>query len=224
MCFSANASFIAAGTLSVIGLLSVRQAAKTKTLLPLATTPLFFALQQAAEGLVWITLHNSMMPNYLHTASMYSFVFFAGMWWPVWVPLTIFRLETNPARKRLLCGTFFFGTITALLYFISMIMHPVTVSIIGHHLYYPILSYPFGSSNTILQYIDSTIPELYLIATVLPFFISSTRYMWIIGVIMGLACITSQIVYPPTTASVWCFFAAITSLLMYGIVKTYKKS
>jgi hypothetical protein len=223
MCFSAQASFIAAGTLTAIGLLSTRTAIHNKKLLPLATTPLFFALQQAAEGFVWITLHNNTMPNYLHATSMYSFVFFAGIWWPTWVPLTMLCLETNPARRRLLFSTLFFGATTSLLYLISMIIQPVTVAIVGHHLYYPTLSYPFGSGNTILQYIDNTIPELYLIATVLPFFLSSIRYMWTIGLIMGLACLTSQLFYHPTTASVWCFFAAIASMLIHGIVKTQKK-
>lgn len=222
MCFSAKASFIAAGALSAIGLLSVRKAAHNKKLLPLATTPLMFALQQAAEGLVWITLHNNTIPPYLHTASIYGFVFFAGAWWPTWVPISIYYLEKNPTRKKILFITSMIGIVTTLLYLISMLIYPVTVTAAEHHLYYPSLSYPFGSYNTITQYIDTTIPEMYLLATVMPFFLSTIPFMWIIGLVMGLACLTSQLFYPSATASVWCFFAAIASMLIYGIVKNYK--
>lgn len=222
MCFSAKASFIAAATLTTIGVVSTRTAMRNKKLLPLATTPLIFALQQTIEGIVWVTLNQVSINKLLHTASIYGFVFFAGAWWPTWVPISIYYLEKNITRKKILFITSIIGIATTILYLISMLIYPVTVTAVEHHLYYPSLSYPFGSYNTITQYIDATIPEMYLLATVMPFFLSTIPSMWIIGLIMGLACLTSQLFYPSATASVWCFFAAITSILIYIIVAKYK--
>lgn len=222
MCFSAKASFITAGTLTVIGLVSTRTAMRNKKLLPLATTPLIFALQQIIEGVVWITLTQGSINSLLHTASIYGFVFFAGAWWPTWVPSCIYYLEKNQTRKKIIFLTSMIGIVTTTLYLISMLIYPVAVTAAEHHLYYPRLSYPFGSHNTITQYIDATIPEMYLFATVMPFFFSTIPFMWIIGLVMGLTCLTSQLFYPSATASVWCFFAALASMLIYIIVAKYK--
>src|SRR5947207_8294564 len=100
MCFSAKASFIAAGSLSVIGLLSIRKASIIKKkLIPFASTPLIFAIQQASEGIVWITLTND-LPHYFYTFGIYSFVFFAGIWWPLWLPITLYIIENKVIRKK----------------------------------------------------------------------------------------------------------------------------
>src|ERR1041384_5110770 len=102
MCFSAKASFIAAGTLSIIGLLSISKAAtNTKKLIPLASTPLLFALQQASEGLVWIALTTG-LPSHFYKIGMYNFVFFAGTWWPLWIPIVLYVLENDSVKKNLL--------------------------------------------------------------------------------------------------------------------------
>ena len=82
MCFSVGASFATAGTLSVISLLSIKQVAHKKELIPFALTPLFFGIQQACEGFVWITINNGDTTSLLHVISMYSFLFFAAMFWP----------------------------------------------------------------------------------------------------------------------------------------------
>ncbi|KTD57119.1 hypothetical protein Lsai_1723 [Legionella sainthelensi] len=55
MCFSASASFTAAGVIAAVGICSLLKA-RTYPLFLFALTPLFFAVQQALEGIVWITL------------------------------------------------------------------------------------------------------------------------------------------------------------------------
>jgi hypothetical protein len=221
MCFSAKASFIAAGALSAVGLLSIREA-KNRNIIPFASTPLIFAVQQASEGLVWLALSKT-IPHYFTDYGMYSFVFFAGTWWPLWAPITIYCIENNAIQKKFLCVTIIVGAITAFLYFISLLTQPLQAFVVNHHLYYPTLSYPFSSRNSIAQFCESIIPEMYLIATIIPVFISSVRYVWIIGIIMGLACLISNIFFIPATASIWCFLAAIISALIYFVVRMSKK-
>jgi len=223
MCFSAKASFVAAGTLSIIGLLSVKKAKHNYKLLPFASTPLLFALQQACEGLVWVGVTQG-IPIYVYKASVYGFIFFAGPWWPVWIPLVLHKLEDDPFRKKLLLILIVIGVITAAIYLVSFATQPVQALVINHHLYYPTLSYPLGSTNTVTKYIESALIELYPIASVLPLFCSSIQYIWLAGIAMGALGITSKIFYHPTAASTWCFFAAVASMFIYAIVcKNAKK-
>ncbi|THD66260.1 DUF6629 family protein, partial [Phenylobacterium sp.] len=55
MCFSATASFTAAAVTGSLGLVAM---ARTRQLhdLPLAATPVLFAVQQVTEGLIWLRL------------------------------------------------------------------------------------------------------------------------------------------------------------------------
>lgn len=58
MCFGTEASFIAAGVLSTIGMMSLKLK-KPKKYLPLALTPFIFAIQQAVIGVVWLSFGSS---------------------------------------------------------------------------------------------------------------------------------------------------------------------
>ena len=51
MCFSTTASFVTAGVAGAIGIVSLTRANEPREL-PLAATPIFFALQQSIEGLL----------------------------------------------------------------------------------------------------------------------------------------------------------------------------
>jgi len=222
MCFSAKASFIAAGALSVIGLLSIRKATNTKKLIPLASTPLLFALQQASEGLVWIALTTE-PPHYLYNIGIYTFVFFAGAWWPLYTATILYTLEEKPTRKKLLFLFSIFGITTGILYFISLITQPVQAFVVNHHIYYPVLSYPFGTTtSTAANYAQTILSVMYLISTAVPCFLSSIQFTSLLGVVLCLAFTTSQLFFVPTTASTWCFFAAIASILIYFIVRKYE--
>jgi len=218
MCFSAKASFIASGTLTVMGLLCVYRAKKNKALLPFACTPLIFAIQQFCEGLVWIGLTKELTQYPFYTIGMYGFVFFAGIWWPSWSPFTLYILEHQYARKRILFITLIIGVFTSVVYLISLITQPLTVLIINHHLYYPTLSYPFNSVNSLAQSIETYLTAPYFIATIVPCFVIRISGMWLLGVVMGIGSLTGYVFYYPTTASTWCFFAAISSMLIYGII------
>jgi hypothetical protein len=224
MCFSANASFAAAGALSVIGLLSVRAAAHNKKLIPLAMTPLIFGIQQACEGVVWITLNNGDTTSFLHTIGTYGFLFFASTWWPMWMPLTLYIAETIPKRKKLLRITVAIGTASAIMLFTSWLLYTTGAEVVGHHIDYPVTNYPFGITNTyIAQTISWIISAMYAIATITPFFISSIAYAWLAGIIIGAGLIIAYLFYLMAFPSVWCFFEAINSVLLYFLVKNRDK-
>ena len=72
--------------------------------------------------------------------------------------------------------------------------------------------YPFG------VFVQSVALSAYTLATLAPLFFSSVPKMWIVGLAMGLGWIVAQMFYAMAFASLWCFFAALASILIYFIV------
>lgn len=62
---------------------------------------------------------------------------------------------------------------------------------------------------------------LYVVATIGALFISSLRKMWILGILVAFSFIISYIYYYMEFGSVWCFFSAIESCVLYYIVSDY---
>lgn len=223
MCFSATASFTAAAGLSIVSLLSI-QKVQTRKIIPLAATPLFFALQQSCEGIVWITLNAGNTTSTLHAIGMYGFLFFAAFWWPIWIPLALYIPEKIHSRKKLLLITARIGLCSAILLFISWAFYTTGAQVINHHIDYPVINYPFDITNKyIAQLISWIIFVSYCVATIMPFFISSIQHTWILGIAIAAGLITTYIFYLMAFSSVWCFFVAISSVLLYFVVKNYKQ-
>src|SRR5204862_137524 len=82
-----------------------------------------------------ITLTND-LPHYFYTFGIYSFVFFAGIWWPLWIPITLYIIENKVIRKKLLIITIIIGLITATFYFFSIVTQPLQAFIVDHHINY----------------------------------------------------------------------------------------
>jgi len=61
------------------------------------------------------------------------------------------------------------------------------------------------------------------LATIAPLFISSIKRIHFVGTIMGLSFIVSAIFYKEFLISVWCFFAAIISFVVFYIIKDAHK-
>ena len=204
MCFSAGASFGASAVLSVAGVLTLRKT-ETRSQYLFAGFPLLFALQQFTEGFVWLSLS---YPNFafLQNLSVYLFLIFAQIIWPVWVPLSVLLLEQKPKRKAALyILTFAGGIVSAFFTYYQMNYHPIA-QIISCHIHYelilPLSNYWFSDI-------------FYIIPTVLPFFISSRRRIWVFGIAIIISYAVTQKFYSDYALSVWCFFAAILSVIIY---------
>ncbi|HNR75669.1 MAG TPA: hypothetical protein PKM48_00960, partial [Parvularculaceae bacterium] len=81
MCFSAEASFVAAAGLAAIGAATLAQR-PSRRMAALAATPLLFAAHQAIEGLVWLGVREGGVSQ----ALIKSWVFIAEVFWPTFVP------------------------------------------------------------------------------------------------------------------------------------------
>lgn len=215
MCFSAQASFTATALLSVIGLLSLKIARKKSERL-LALTPLIFAIQQFCEGVLWLTLPINAL-GLISKLSMYSFLFFALLFWPVWVPLGTYSIEKNSDRKKLLRGFVVLGIVTAALLLWFIPVGSISAHIVDNHLWYD-LAVPAES------WWNSVLSVMYLFSVAIPLFVSTTPYLWAIGIAVTSAYALTFLFYPLVLLSVWCFFAAIiSSLILYTIYKTAKQ-
>ena len=211
MCFSAEASFIISGTLSIIGISSIKQAQLKKDWF-IAIIPLIFALQQLTEGLLWVVLQNpeSELAQTTHwLAGLYGI--FIGVIWPVFAPLAIYREEGDAQTKRVVASMLLAGVGLAAYTMIGMIQEPIVASIINHSIHY---AHQVEGQQFVLA--------MYLFATCAPFILSSRKLLNLTGTIITLGFFVAFFVYQQTFASVWCFFAAVASYLIYFYVKSQK--
>lgn len=207
MCFSATASFSSSACLGIVGALLITKY-KNSQKLWLATIPFFFAVQQFVEGLVWLNKPFDVESNQLIIAKN-LFVFFAYIFWPIWVPFSLSVAEKINIRKKILTIFCVISCLTAILSFSYVFKsHPeahrfsidyqVNIKMFGSFLFYNVL---------------------YVATTVVSFFISSIKYMKFFGTLVGLLGLIAYIFDKNIGASLWCFFAALCSLFLIFLIK-----
>lgn len=209
MCFSATASFAAGGALSAMGGLTLARA-QTPAERPFASIPLWFGIQQAIEGVVWLSFGSDL----LNTIATYAFVLFSHIFWPIFLPLALLLIESHPNRKKLLRLSLLLGSVVGLYFLYLIITEPVTSRIINDSIaYHSANSYPF------------LVMMLYLIATCGSCLFSSQRIINLFGIALFVSFVLSALFFTKTFFSVWCFFAAILSVLVYWhLARKHKKN
>jgi len=207
MCFSAGASFSGAAVLSVIGTVTLRSAKEPSQKL-FAGIPLLFAFQQVAEGVLWLTIRSGVNSS-LQVAATYFFLIMALIVWPVMIPASVLRLEPPGKRKKVLTWIQYTGVVLSAYYLFCMINFKVTPVINSFHIQY-INEFPY-----IAGYVAFVI---YVLVTIVPLFVSGVRKMKYFGYLILLSCIVTGVFYKEYLTSVWCFFAAIISGVIYIII------
>lgn len=208
MCFSAEVSFGASAVISTTGALTLKKS-KTKGQKLFAMIPLMFGIQQFMEGCLWIALKNKGYAA-LEQIATYGFLSFAQLIWPVWIPLSIYAIEENPTRKKILAFTLVLGSMLFFLLGYRMAVYDVTAQIDNFHIFYTVGD--FQSTNW-----WSGI--FYLLPAAVPFLISSTKQINILGILMIFMFVVAKIFYIKYMISVWCLFAALLSWYIYFILK-----
>ncbi len=214
MCFSANASFGAGAVLTVIGVATMSKAKKPSQLV-FAAIPLLFAVQQISEGFTWLTVMNN---EYLpwQKIPVHVFLFFAHILWPVWIPLSMLLLEKERSHKKILGAILVLAALLSISEVYCQIVYPVSVELEGHHIGYTV-QFP--------KYYNFITEIMYVVVTLVPCFISGIKRMWLFGYALTITLVLSAIFYEVYLVSVWCFFAAVTSVVIYFIMSKleYKK-
>lgn len=209
MCFSPQASFSAAFVLAMIGHVTLRQA-QDKSLVPLASVPAFFSMQQFAEGILWLHLRDHVSMGWLTSVAPYIFIFFALIFWPTWIPFSLWVAEENKIRKWIIAGLFAVGLVLVSYYLRTL----------------PYLDYQIMIKGNSLQYYANISNFKWTYATIIlgSCFISSIRGVWAFGMLIIISFLIADYFYQETFVSVWCFLSAINSCIIFTILKQQKKS
>ena len=101
-----------AGVLTAIGGAAIGASADKPRRL-FAAIPLAFAAQQAAEGIVWLTIDSPAHAT-LNRAAVFGFLAFALVVWPTWVPWSLRVAERNAARRKWLTRLTWAGVLVSL--------------------------------------------------------------------------------------------------------------
>jgi hypothetical protein len=212
MCFSPEASFAGGIIISSIGVGTYKKIHKPSQLL-FATIPIFFGIQQIVEGSLWLTIPN---PEYLNIQRIGTYVFLvlADVLWPMMIPLSVLFMEENKRKKRIIWILLGMGILLSLYYASCLLLLNVTPEIQGYHIFYKT---DFPESLSMIAFI------VYLIVTIIPLFISSIKRTHLMGILMFLSCLVTAIFFTQYLTSVWCFFAALISGVVFWILSDSKK-
>lgn len=201
MCFSTTTSFIAGASLSTVGVITTKKT-KQKTELPFALIPLIFGIQQIIEGIIWLTFRFE--AHLLNTIMTYLYSFFSHVWWPIYIPFSILLLETVPWRKRILLVFQVVGIMVGLYLFYTIIRFPVTSEVINKSIVYDAP-----------HFYVLLVMFFYFAATCFSCLFSSHKIVNIFGILVFLFAVVAYQFFAMSFISVWCFFAAILSFIIY---------
>ena len=207
MCFSAEASFTGSAIISAVGIATLTKIKKPAEI-PFASIPILFGIQQCAEGVLWITIKSGGHEG-LENIATFIFLVTALVIWPTMIPLSVWLMEKVKRRKKVLAYLIALGGILSIVYAFCLLTYNVTPQIQSFHIRY-------------VDQFPGTLEKIafvcYLVTTISPIFISSIRRMWLFGILIAVSCLITGILYAQYLTSVWCFFAAIISILIYWIV------
>lgn len=212
MCFSTEASFIGGAVIIAIGVATVRKVHKPSQLV-FACIPLFFGFQQIAEGFVWLSLQNPLYNGVLMPAT-YTFLIMAEVFWPFMVPLAVLLMEKNKKRLKILWVLFGMGVSVSLYFIFCLLSYNVIPEMRGYHIEY-VEGYP--------KSIKLVVFGIYLIASIVPLFVSTIKRIYLLGILMALSCMLTMIFFTQFLTSVWCFFGALISIVILWILRDARK-
>ena len=201
MCFSATASFSTGAILLGLGTLTLKSARRPRELV-FAAIPLLFAIQQLIEGVIWLTFRYE--APLLNAVMTHVYSFFSHVLWPAYIPLAVLLIEPPGLRRRLLLA-FVAGGLAVGVYLLYVLAAlGIASRPTGHHIEY-------DSPH----FFAAAVMTLYLLSTTVSPLLSTHRMVQVFGVLALLSFGAAYTFYATWFISVWCFFAALLSAVVY---------
>jgi hypothetical protein len=202
MCFSASASFVASGVIGTIGVATLRHVREPRALL-FAAVPMLFAVHQFTEGLVWLGLDGRIGPVALDHVT-FLFMLYAQGILPFLMPLAVLLMEPPGRRRGAIRALTVLGALVCAWMIYGLIFFESTCFVEQQSIAYrnP-LTGNFGVSL------------LYILVTCGALVLSTHRVVRFYGVLNVIGLTIAQIVKEYAFASVWCFYAATLSVVIY---------
>lgn len=201
MCFSATASFSAGAVLLGVGVLTLKSVRHPREWW-FAAIPLLFAIQQLSEGAIWLTFRYE--APLLNTVMTHVYSFFSHVLWPAYVPLAVLLIEPPGRRRPVLLAFVATGIAVGAYLLYILVAFPVVSRPIGQHIEY-----------VSPHFFAAVVMTLYLLSTTVSPILSTYRYVVIFGILALLSFGASYFFYATWFISVWCFFAALLSTMVY---------
>jgi hypothetical protein len=213
MCFSASASLTTSAVLIPTGIYCVRTALdRDRAYRAIACLPLFFGIQQACEGFIWLGIDGENPIQILRFAL--GFLFFSHFVWPAWIPLSALMLEEHPLKKKVLYALTAIGTLYG-----SMLYVPLVLNSDWLHLRVVNRSIDYQLKLVSDHIMPSQISVwFYVFLILIPLFMSSLRSLNILGVAIAASETLARFAFNYAFISVWCFFAALLSVYVFSIL------
>lgn len=186
--------------MSALGAATVKKA-ELKAEIPFAMIPLLFGVQQIIEGMLWLSFRFD--TPLLNVTMTYVFTLFSHVLWPMFVPFSIGLVEIVAWRKKMISAFQITGIAVGLYLLYLIVKFPVTSEVNGHMVYVS----PHFNKVPVMA--------LYLAATCVSCFFSSHKIINIFGILALLLFMVAYWFYTVAFFSVWCFFAAILSVVIY---------
>jgi len=200
MCFSATASFAIGGALSAVGVATLYHV-KTRRELAFAAIPFLFAIQQFIEGMLWLSFGYE--DGALQTIATYAFTMFSHVLWPIYIPFAVGLMEVERWNKKVILLFRVIGLAAGFHLLVLISTQPLTAKAAEHIVYV--------SPNIY----DWPMMMLYIAVTCLVSFFSSHLFIRLFGLLALLLFVITYLFYTEAFISVWCFFAATLSLIVY---------
>ena len=181
-------------------------------MLAFACTPIVFSFHQIAEGFLWLSLKNPDFASWYKPA-LYGYSFISQPLWPIWAPLIMWLMETDQRRKKILYYFLLLGGASSLYMLYCLINYDISAVVENGHIRY-YRDFP---------YLNIMRPVNFVTIGVTPFLSTLRRTKLLAAAMMG-SLILSYIFFTNYLISVWCFFAAILSLLIILVINSNKKS
>ncbi len=207
MCFSATASFAGGAALTLIGTASMIHNKKPRQRL-FSAMPFVFGLQQISEGFVWTGLQTAGGDNLARLAA-HVFLVAALVIWPAFVPISVLLLEPSGRRRQTVLLLAGIGVVASLAYATGLVLFDVHVDINRYHVFY---------STSAPRAVSIVFYVIYLVVTILPLLLTSNRRIHLLGAAVAVSYLVAFFFYQEHLVSVWCFFAAVCSVVVLWIV------
>lgn len=200
MCFSAGASFAAGAGLAIIGGASLKVGRGEEKII--AFIPIAFAIQQVLEGIQWLALGRGCTSFF----SGYGFLFFALIFWPIYVPFAVYILDKK--KRKILRWFVVLGACLASFFVFLLLTEPLAIFSVNQSISYN-FKIPFDYLATLL----------YMSVIILPLLLSSHHMFRLLALAVAFLGLFATFFFFETFISVWCFFSAIISMLCYFYLK-----
>ncbi|MCK0440693.1 hypothetical protein MUG78_14835 [Gordonia alkaliphila] len=160
---------------------------------------------QALEGWTWLELDGS-TDAALSGPGVHMWVMFAWAILPIFIPWSVWLMETDPRRRRWLWAPMVVGGILAVYMAYLAVQPTIEVKVIDSNLDY-LLGVPFSAALLAVPYV---------FATCFAPMMSSARWVIALGVGNLIAMSIAAIIKAADYSSIWCTLAAFLSLIVFG--------